>query len=61
MIYGISGFGLARNLCIPRAEAQGFIDRYFERFLIREYMDNTVDFAKKHNRVETLWAGDPHA
>ncbi|MEH6749188.1 MAG: DNA polymerase I, partial [Paracoccaceae bacterium] len=32
VIYGISGFGLARNLRIPRAEAQGFIDRYFERF-----------------------------
>jgi len=56
VIYGISGFGLARNLRIPRAEAQGFIDRYFERFPgIREYMDNTVDFAKKHNRVETLF------
>ena len=56
VIYGISGFGLARNLRIPRAEAQGFIDRYFERFPgIHEYMDNTVDFAKKHNRVETLF------
>ncbi len=32
VIYGISGFGLARNLRIPRDEAQGFIDRYFERF-----------------------------
>ena len=42
VIYGISGFGLARNLRIPRAEAQGFIDRYFERFPgIRTYMDDT--------------------
>ncbi len=32
VIYGISGFGLARNLRIPRAEAQAFIDTYFERF-----------------------------
>ena len=32
VIYGISGFGLARNLRIPRKDAQGFIDRYFERF-----------------------------
>ncbi len=56
IIYGISGFGLARNLRIPRAEAQGFIDRYFERFPgIRTYMDDTVAFAKKHNRVETLF------
>ncbi|MGH1454435.1 MAG: DNA polymerase I [Paracoccaceae bacterium] len=56
VIYGISGFGLARNLRIPRAEAQGFIDRYFERFPgIRSYMDDTVKFAKEHNRVETLF------
>jgi DNA polymerase I len=47
VIYGISGFGLARNLRIPRAEAQGFIDRYFERFPgIRAYMDETVKFAQ---------------
>ncbi|MEM6480682.1 MAG: DNA polymerase I, partial [Pseudomonadota bacterium] len=32
VIYGISGYGLARNLRIPRVEAQAFIDRYFERF-----------------------------
>ena len=56
VIYGISGFGLARNLRIPRAEAQGFIDRYFERFPgIRDYMDETVAFAKKHEHVETLF------
>ncbi|MFZ5963142.1 DNA polymerase I [Thalassococcus sp. BH17M4-6] len=56
VIYGISGFGLARNLRIPRSEAQGFIDRYFERFPgIKDYMDATVEFAKKHNRVETLF------
>ncbi len=56
VIYGISGFGLARNLRIPRAEAQGFIDRYFERFPgIKTYMDDTTAFAQKHNRVETLF------
>ena len=56
VIYGISGFGLARNLRIPRAEAQGFIDRYFERFPgIRDYMDETITFAKKHEFVETLF------
>ncbi len=56
VIYGISGFGLARNLRIPRAEAQGFIDRYFERFPgIRAYMDDTIEFAKKHEYVETLF------
>ncbi len=56
VIYGISGFGLARNLRIPRAEAQGFIDRYFERFPgIKAYMDDTIEFAKEHKRVETLF------
>ncbi len=56
VIYGISGFGLARNLRIPRAEAQGFIDRYFERFPgIRTYMDNTVTYAKEHGYVQTLF------
>jgi len=56
VIYGISGFGLARNLRIPRAEAQGFIDRYFERFPgIRTYMDQTKAFAKEHGYVQTLF------
>jgi DNA polymerase-1 len=56
VIYGISGFGLARNLRIPRAEAQGFIDRYFERFPgIKTYMDATVQFAKDHGYVQTLF------
>ncbi len=56
VIYGISGFGLARNLRIPRDEAQGFIDRYFERFPgIRAYMDATVRFAKANGHVCTLF------
>ena len=56
VIYGISGFGLARNLRIPRSDAQGFIDRYFERFPgIRKYMDDTVAFAKDHGYVQTLF------
>lgn len=61
VIYGISGFGLARNLRIPRAEAQGFIDRYFERFPgIRTYMDETKKFAKDHLYVETLFGRKIH-
>ena len=61
VIYGISGFGLARNLRIPRAEAQGFIDRYFERFPgIRTYMDDTVAFAKEHGHVKTLFGRKIH-
>ena len=61
VIYGISGFGLARNLRIPRAEAQGFIDRYFERFPgIREYMEATVRFAKDKGYVQTLFGRRIH-
>ena len=61
VIYGISGFGLARNLRIPRSDAQSFIDRYFERFPgIRQYMDDTVAFAKEHKRVETLFGRRIH-
>ena len=61
VIYGISGFGLARNLRIPRDEAQGFIDRYFERFPgIRTYMDDTISFAKEHGYVETLFGRRIH-
>ncbi|WOI57094.1 DNA polymerase I [Palleronia sp. LCG004] len=56
VIYGISGFGLARNLRIPREEAQGFIDRYFERFPgIKDYMSETTAFAKEHGYVQTMF------
>ena len=61
VIYGISGFGLARNLRIPRSEAQGFIDRYFERFPgIRDYMDATTEFGKSHGYVQTLFGRRIH-
>lgn len=61
VIYGISGFGLARNLRIPRAEAQGFIDRYFERFPgIRVYMDDTKAFARENGYVQTLFGRKIH-
>jgi DNA polymerase-1 len=61
VIYGISGFGLARNLRIPRDQAQGFIDRYFERFPgIRTYMDDTVAYAKDHGHVRTLFGRKIH-
>ncbi len=61
VIYGISGFGLARNLRIPRADAQGFIDRYFERFPgIRRYMDDTIAFAKENGYVQTLFGRKIH-
>jgi DNA polymerase I len=61
VIYGISGFGLARNLRIPRADAQGFIDRYFERFPgIKEYMSETIKFAQEKGYVQTLFGRKIH-
>ncbi|ARJ69887.1 DNA polymerase I [Paracoccus contaminans] len=61
VIYGISGFGLARNLRIPRAEAQAFIDTYFERFPeIRAYMDRTVQEARAQGFVRTLFGRRIH-
>ena len=61
IIYGISGYGLARNLRIPRKEAQSFIDKYFERFPgIKDYMESTVNFAKENGYVETLFGRRIH-
>jgi DNA polymerase-1 len=53
--YGISAFGLAQRLGIPRKEAAEIIDQYFKQFPgIRKYMDDTIDFARKHGYVETV-------
>jgi DNA polymerase-1 len=61
IIYGISAFGLARQLGISRGDAQGYIDAYFERFPgIRNYMDRTVEFAKEHGYVTTLFGRKCH-
>lgn len=61
IIYGISAFGLARQLGISRTDAQGYIEAYFERFPgIRAYMDNTIDFAREHGYVETLFGRKCH-
>ncbi|MDO5370266.1 DNA polymerase, partial [Paracoccus sp. (in: a-proteobacteria)] len=61
VIYGISSFGLSRNLRIPRAEAQEFIDTYFKRFPeIRAYMDRTTKEAKSQGYVRTLFGRRIH-
>ena len=61
VIYGISGYGLARNLRIPRTEATEFIRMYFERFPgIRAYMDRTVDAAKENLFVKTMFGRKIH-
>ena len=56
IIYGISAFGLANQLSIPRGEAKAYIDSYFEKFPgIRRYMDETVAAAKANGFVETIF------
>ncbi|MEQ1707523.1 MAG: DNA polymerase I [Terricaulis sp.] len=56
IIYGISAFGLARNLGIEREEAGAYIKRYFERFPgIRDYMEGTKAFARANGYVKTIF------
>ena len=61
IIYGISAFGLANQLSIPREEASNYIKTYFERFPgIRGYMDETRRFAREHGYVETIFGRRAH-
>jgi DNA polymerase-1 len=56
IIYGISAFGLARNLGIAREEAGAYIKKYFERFPgIRDYMEETKTFARANGYVKTIF------
>ncbi|WP_237059918.1 DNA polymerase I [Microbulbifer sediminum] len=56
LIYGMSAFGLARQLGIPRGDAQTYIDRYFERYPgVLAYMENTRKHAAEKGYVETLF------
>ena len=56
LIYGMSAFGLAKQLRIPRGEAQEYIDRYFEKYPgVRRYMDDTRATAADKGYVETLF------
>ena len=56
LIYGMSAFGLARQLHLGRHEAQDYIDRYFERYPgVQDYMDRTRASAREQGYVETLF------
>lgn len=55
LIYGMSAFGLARQLQVPQAEARQFIEIYFQRFpKARQFMDTTRSQAVEHGYVETI-------
>jgi DNA polymerase I len=61
IIYGISAFGLANQLGIPRGEAGDYIKAYFQKFPgIRAYMDSTIEFCRKHGFVETIFGRHCH-
>ncbi|MFZ1989797.1 MAG: DNA polymerase I [Alphaproteobacteria bacterium] len=61
IIYGISAFGLANQLRIPREEAGAYIKTYFERFPgIRDYMERTKKFARDNGYVESLFGRKMH-
>ena len=56
IVYGLSDFGLSRDLGIPRKEAAGYIERYFERYHgVREFLDKTVADARANGYVTTLY------
>jgi DNA polymerase-1 len=56
LIYGMSAFGLAKQLGIPRGEAQSYMDTYFERYPgVMQYMEDTRSQASEQGYVETLF------
>ena len=56
LIYGMSAFGLARQLGIERGEAQSYVDLYFERYPgVKAYMDRTREQAREQGYVETVF------
>lgn len=56
IIYGISVFGLAERLSIPRGEAKELIDGYFETYPeVKQYMDNSIEKSRENGYVETIF------
>ena len=61
IIYGISAFGLARNIRVPQGEARDFIKAYFERYPgIKDYMERAKKFAGEHGYVTTIFGRKCH-
>ena len=56
LIYGMSAFGLAKQLGIPRYQAQEYIDLYFKNYpQVQSFMDETKEKARKHGHIETIY------
>ncbi|HAS6206932.1 TPA: DNA polymerase I [Vibrio vulnificus] len=61
LIYGMSAFGLAKQLGIPRGEAQAYMDKYFERYPgVMQYMEDTRSNAAQRGYVETIFGRRLH-
>ncbi|MGR5120161.1 DNA polymerase I [Vibrio astriarenae] len=61
LIYGMSAFGLAKQLGIPRGEAQSYMDKYFERYPgVMQYMEDTRSAASEQGYVETIFGRRLH-
>ncbi|WP_210449444.1 DNA polymerase I [Vibrio crassostreae] len=61
LIYGMSAFGLAKQLGIPRGEAQHYMDTYFERYPgVMQYMEDTRSAASEQGFVETIYGRRLH-
>jgi DNA polymerase I len=61
ILYGISSWGLAGRLGVPKEEGKAIIERYFERFPgIRGYIDSTLSFVREHGFSETLFGRKTH-
>jgi len=61
IIYGISAFGLARQLKVEQSEAASYIKSYFERYPgIQDYMEHTKQFCREHGYVQTLFGRRCH-
>lgn len=56
LIYGMSAFGLAKQLNVERKQAQAYIDQYFEQYPgVKNYMESTREFARENGFVETVF------
>lgn len=61
IIYGISPFGLARQLAIPQSEARAYIETYFERYPgIQDYMEGMKAYCREHGYVKTIFGRKCH-
>jgi DNA polymerase-1 len=61
LIYGMSAFGLAKQLGIPRGEAQDYMNKYFERYPgVMQYMEDTRSTASEQGYVETIFGRRLH-